>query len=225
MAAESAHGHAESRGWASWRVFALALAECFAARAAQHASNAWPTHDGSSTAEPAVHPVSPAARLCAVVETAEAQPAATPQAAATRIADCAPHALAERPDHSRDGSPRMLQGNGFNDGLTNASAGGHLGGGEQGGSGRHVSYSFIAYRKFRSAVMWIDEMYTAECVRQQVVARWLVWQTGYRHRVELQVSTAMTEQAVAARHSYMTMGMKAMRRRDRSRVVARRGTG
>ena len=34
MAAESAHGHAESRGWASWRVSALALAECFAARPA-----------------------------------------------------------------------------------------------------------------------------------------------------------------------------------------------
>ena len=82
-----------------------------------------------------------------------------------------------------------------------------------------MACSFIAYRQFQNDIVWIDELYTADCVRQQGVARWLVWQIGHRQRIELQVSTAMTEQAVAARHSYTAMGMKAMRRRERSRVV------
>ena len=61
-----------------------------------------------------------------------------------------------------------------------------------------VSYSFIAYRQFQNDIVWIDELYTADCVRQQGVARWLVWQIGQRQRIELQVSTATTEQAEAA---------------------------
>lgn len=53
-----------------------------------------------------------------------------------------------------------------------------------------VPYSFVAYRRIRD-VVWIDELYTAECVRQQGVARWLLWQIGRRQRIELQVSTAL----------------------------------
>ena len=51
------------------------------------------------------------------------------------------------------------------------------------------------------------------------MARWLVWQVGYRRHVELQVSVASTAQAEAARHSYTAMGMRALRNRERSRVV------
>jgi hypothetical protein len=40
--------------------------------------------------------------------------------------------------------------------------------------------------------VWIDELYTADCVRQQGVARWLIWQVGRWQRIELQVSTALT---------------------------------
>ena len=82
-----------------------------------------------------------------------------------------------------------------------------------------VSYSFIAYRQFQNDIVWIDELYTADCVRQQGVARWLVWQIGHRQRIELQVSTATTEQAEAARHSYTTMGLKPLSKRERSRVI------
>ena len=46
-----------------------------------------------------------------------------------------------------------------------------------------------------------------------------MWQIGQRQRIELQVSTAITEQAEAARHSYTTMGMRPLGTRERSRVV------
>ena len=82
-----------------------------------------------------------------------------------------------------------------------------------------VSHSFIAYRQFQNNIVWIDELYTAECVRQQGVARWLVWQIGNRQCIELQVSTDTTEQAAAARYSYTTMGLKPLTKRERSRVV------
>ena len=82
-----------------------------------------------------------------------------------------------------------------------------------------MSCSFIAYRQFRNDIVWIDELYTADCVRQQGVARWLVWQIGHRQRIELQVSTAPTEQAAAAHHSYTTMGLKPLSKRECSRVV------
>ena len=49
-----------------------------------------------------------------------------------------------------------------------------LGGREEGAQGRHVQYSFVAYRECFGGVVWIDELYTAECVRQQGVARWLI---------------------------------------------------
>ena len=77
-----------------------------------------------------------------------------------------------------------------------------------------VTHSFIAYRQFQNDIVWIDELYTAECVRQQGVARWLVWQIGHQQCIELQVSTATTEQAAAARYSYMTMGLKPLTKRD-----------
>ena len=82
-----------------------------------------------------------------------------------------------------------------------------------------MSYSFIAYRQFQNDIVWIDELYTADCVRQQGVARWLVWQIGHRQCIELQVSTALTEQAEIARYSYTTMGLKPLKGRERSRVV------
>ena len=93
--------------------------------------------------------------------------------------------------------------------------------GAEGGSatGCHTTYSFVAYREFHSGVVWIDELYTAECVRLQGVARWLMWQIGYRRHIELQVSVASTILAEAARHAYTTMGLRALRQRERSRVV------
>ena len=51
------------------------------------------------------------------------------------------------------------------------------------------------------------------------MARWLVGQVGRGHRVELQASTADTEQARDARGSYTSMGMHPMTGRERSRVV------
>ena len=84
---------------------------------------------------------------------------------------------------------------------------------------RTILYSFIAYRQINEGVIWVDELYTAACVRQQGVARWLLWQIGSRQRVELQVSKAETEQAEVARHSYTSMGLKPLGRRGRSHVV------
>ena len=46
-----------------------------------------------------------------------------------------------------------------------------------------------------------------------------MWQIGYRRHIELQVSVASTIQAEAARHAYTTMGLRALRHRERSRVV------
>ena len=90
---------------------------------------------------------------------------------------------------------------------------------------RTVLYSFIAYRQIRDGVIWVDELYTAACVRQQGVARWLLCQMGNRQRVELQVSKAETEQAEAARHSYTGMGLRPLGRRGRSHVVTEADPG
>ena len=107
----------------------------------------------------------------------------------------------------------------MNTGQTDGRVAGDASGARGSALGNRVTYSFIAYREFPGEVVWIDELYTAECVRQQGVARWLVWQVGYRRHVELQVSVASTAQAEAARQSYTAMGMRALRNRERSRVV------
>jgi hypothetical protein len=80
-------------------------------------------------------------------------------------------------------------------------------------------YSFLAYRQISHRVVWVDEIYTADCVRQQGVARWLMYHVGRGKRVELQVSSSDTRQAEDARRSYTSMGMRAMTQRERSRVV------
>ena len=76
----------------------------------------------------------------------------------------------------------------MNTGQTDGRVAGDASGARGGALGNRVTYSFIAYREFPGEAVWIDELYTAECVRQQGVARWLVWQVGYRRHVELQVS-------------------------------------
>ena len=84
------------------------------------------------------------------------QPERPPQQTATAgdaaLSDSAPQELAVTTDHNRDDDSRVIQENGFDSGIASVQTDRQLNGGEQNGGEQCVSYSFIAYRKFHSAV-------------------------------------------------------------------------
>ena len=189
---------------------ACAAAQFPAAAAQQVAARAQRSPSAPRTAAAPAALASPAAAAQAATPPSP-RSAAAPPAAPPPIAFSAPQLLSTT-DHGRASSSQTFHKNRFPQneaGVETADTETHP----------SVSYSFIAYRQFQNDIVWIDELYTADCVRQQGVARWLVWQIGHRQCIELQVSTAPTEQAEIARYSYTTMGLKPLKGRERSRVV------